>query len=87
MNLRLLPWAGIALLTLTFSEVGGRQLWRGGGTLAASASALLALPLVLVPGRLRALVAGVPRPLPAIASRSSSESSSLMRPPTMTKPK
>jgi len=58
-------WAGIALLTLTFSEVGGRQLWRGGGTLAASASALLALPLVLVPGRLRALAAGV---LVALAS-------------------
>jgi phosphoglycerol transferase MdoB-like AlkP superfamily enzyme len=52
-------WAGIALLTLTFSEVGGRQLWRGGGVLAASAAALLALPLVLVPGRVRAPAAGV----------------------------
>jgi phosphoglycerol transferase MdoB-like AlkP superfamily enzyme len=58
-------WAAIALLTLTFSEVGGRQLWRGGGTLAASASALLALPLVLVPGRVRARAAGV---LVALAS-------------------
>ena len=51
-------WVGIGLLTVTFSEVAGRQLWRGGGVLAVSAAALLALPVALVPGRVRAWVAG-----------------------------
>ncbi len=47
-------WAGIGLVTVTFSEVVGRQLWRGGGVLAASAAALVALPVAVLPGRWRA---------------------------------
>ena len=46
-------WIGVALATSAFSEVTRHQLWRGGGVLAASAAALLALPVALVPGRWR----------------------------------
>ena len=52
-------WLGVGLATVTFSEVAGYQLWRGGGTLAASAAALLALPVAVLPGRWRGLGAGV----------------------------
>ena len=51
-------WVGVGLVTVTFSEVVGQQLWRGGGVLSASAAALLAFPVALVPGRVRAWVAG-----------------------------
>ncbi len=46
-------WLAIGLVTVTFSEVSHLQLWRGGGVLAASAAALVALPVALVPGRFR----------------------------------
>jgi phosphoglycerol transferase MdoB-like AlkP superfamily enzyme len=46
-------WGALVLVTVTFSELVGCQLWRGGGTLAASGAALLALPVALVPARLR----------------------------------
>ncbi len=48
-----LAWAGLGLVTVTFSEITGWQLWRGAGVLAASAAALLALPVALVPPRVR----------------------------------
>ena len=50
-------WLGVGLATVTFSEVARHQLWRGGGVLAASAAALVALPVVLVPGRWRSWAA------------------------------
>jgi phosphoglycerol transferase MdoB-like AlkP superfamily enzyme len=50
-------WLGVGLATVTFSEVAHHQLWRGGGVLAASAAALVALPVALVPGRWRGWVA------------------------------
>jgi phosphoglycerol transferase MdoB-like AlkP superfamily enzyme len=49
-------WAAVGLVGVTFSEVAGIQLWRGGGVLTASAAALLTLPVVLSPGRARAWV-------------------------------
>jgi phosphoglycerol transferase MdoB-like AlkP superfamily enzyme len=51
-------WAAVGLVTVTYSEMAGQQLWRGGGSLSASAAALLALPVALVPGRVRAWAAG-----------------------------
>ena len=51
-------WAGVGLVTVTFSEIVGWQLWSGAGVPAASAAALLALPVALVPGRARAWAAG-----------------------------
>ncbi len=51
-------WLGVGLATVTFSEVTAHQLWRGGGVLAASAAALLALPVALTPGRWRGIAAG-----------------------------
>jgi phosphoglycerol transferase MdoB-like AlkP superfamily enzyme len=50
----ILSWVGIGLVSVTFSEIVGRQLWRGGGVLAGSAAALVALPVALLPGRWRA---------------------------------
>ena len=50
-------WLGVGLATVTFSEVTRHQLWRGGGVLAASAAALVALPVALAPGRWRSWVA------------------------------
>ncbi|MBZ5587702.1 MAG: LTA synthase family protein [Acidobacteriia bacterium] len=50
-------WLGVGLATITFSEVAHHQLWRGGAVLAASAAALVALPVVLVPGRWRSWIA------------------------------
>jgi phosphoglycerol transferase MdoB-like AlkP superfamily enzyme len=52
----LAAWAAVGLAAVTFSEVAGIQLWRGGGVLTASAAALVALPVVLFPGRARAWV-------------------------------
>jgi phosphoglycerol transferase MdoB-like AlkP superfamily enzyme len=52
-------WLGVGLVTVTFSEVAGQQLWSGGGLLAASAASLAALPIALVPGRLRSWAAGL----------------------------
>ena len=46
-------WIGVGLATSAFSEVTRHQLWRGGGVLAASAAALLSLPVALLPGRWR----------------------------------
>ena len=46
-------WCALVLVTVTFSELVGCQLWRGGGTLAASGAALLVLPIALLPARLR----------------------------------
>jgi phosphoglycerol transferase MdoB-like AlkP superfamily enzyme len=51
-------WAAVGLVTVTYSEITGQQLWRGGGLLSASAAALLAFPVALVPGRVRAWAAG-----------------------------
>jgi phosphoglycerol transferase MdoB-like AlkP superfamily enzyme len=51
-------WAGAGLVTVTFSEIVGRQLWRGGGILAAAGAALLVLPLAFVAPRWRAAAAG-----------------------------
>ncbi|TAM56710.1 MAG: hypothetical protein EPN53_01310 [Acidobacteria bacterium] len=51
-------WLGVGLATVTFSEVAEYQLWSGGGVLAASAAALLALPVALLPGRWRGVAAG-----------------------------
>jgi phosphoglycerol transferase MdoB-like AlkP superfamily enzyme len=48
-------WLGIGLVTVTFSEVSHVQLWHGGGVLAASVAALMALPVALVAGRFRAV--------------------------------
>jgi phosphoglycerol transferase MdoB-like AlkP superfamily enzyme len=50
-------WLAVLLATVTFSEVMTLQLWRGGGALAASAAALLALPVALIPGRWRSWAA------------------------------
>ncbi|MGD1147353.1 MAG: LTA synthase family protein [Thermoanaerobaculaceae bacterium] len=50
-------WLGVTLATVTFSEVARHQLWRGGGVLAASAAALVALPVALMPGRWRSWAA------------------------------
>ena len=52
-------WLATLLVTVTFSELAGVQLWRGGGTLAASAAALVALPVAIFPGRWRAWAGGV----------------------------
>jgi phosphoglycerol transferase MdoB-like AlkP superfamily enzyme len=52
-------WAGTVLVTVTFSELVGWQLWTGAGVRVASAAALLALPVALVPGRFRAWAAGI----------------------------
>jgi phosphoglycerol transferase MdoB-like AlkP superfamily enzyme len=51
-------WLGVGLATVTFSEVTAQQLWSGGGVLAASAAALLATPVALLPGRWRGIAAG-----------------------------
>jgi len=50
-------WAAVQLVTVAFSELVGRQLWSGVPWLAASASALLAVPVALVPVRARTWVA------------------------------
>ncbi|HPC81975.1 MAG TPA: LTA synthase family protein [Thermoanaerobaculaceae bacterium] len=48
-------WTAVALaiLAVSFSELARRQLWQGGGWLVASSAALLALPLLVLPGRWR----------------------------------
>lgn len=50
-------WAAVELVTLSFSELVGRQLWTGAGWLAASGAAVLATPAALVPVRARTWVA------------------------------
>ncbi len=50
-------WATVQLVTVAFSELVGRQLWSGADWLAASASALVAVPVALVPVRARTWVA------------------------------
>ena len=52
-------WLGALLVTVTFSELADVQLWRGGGILSASAAALLALPVAMLPRRWRTWVAAI----------------------------
>ncbi len=51
-------WLGVELAAVTFSEATGHQLGQGAGVVAASAAALLALPVALAPGRWRSIAAG-----------------------------
>ena len=51
-------WSGVGLAAVTFSEVARQQLWRGGGVIAASGAALVAVVVALGPGRWRGWIAG-----------------------------